>query len=649
MTTEPDNNTAKSPAPKRDGGGAPPWAWVPTLYIAEGLPYVLVMVVSTIMYTRLGASLSQIGFWTSLLGFAWVLKPLWGPLVDLYWTKRRWTVLMQILMGILLGIVAFTLQGPLWWSGSLLALAIVALLSATHDIAADGFYMDALNERQQAFYVGIRSTFYRISMIFGQGVLLIIAGMIEERTGPNPVQLIVQGSEATADQVAPAPTVSDDDFVRFEPAFATLAPGETTTVTVALSQPPEGDQTVTLRREASSFWAQLFPIGLEQQISLSKDTEVITFNADNWNVPQPVVFSADENLKGTVRAPFVAASGNLPLTWGICFGGIGALLLGIGVFHLVTLPRPAADFNVAPTTPFHIAAMVMALVVAIPIGLYWLAFSGISYVLRWLAQLRWGQELPFADALLSFVTIAIIVAIVTALLRVRTVRSEVGGMFSSAARISNVPFDEVFRSFFAKPGIVPMLTFLLVYRLGEAMLVKMSGPFLVMPVSEGGMGLSSQQYGFAYGMTGVITMTAGGILGGWVASRHGLKRWLLPMCIAINLPDLFYVYLAHFQPESFAIVVACVAGETFGYGFGFTAYMLYMLYIAGSGEHKTSHFALCTGFMALGMMLPGMISGDLAEALGWTWFFILVCIATIPGFIMLAFIPLEDEFGRRQS
>src|SRR5690606_33208784 len=162
-----------------------------------------------------------------------------------------------------------------------------------------------------------------------------------------------------------------------------------------------------------------------------------------------------------------------------------------------------------------------------------------------------------------------------------------------------------------------------------------SGPFLIMPVAEGGMGLSSAQYGLAYGTVGIIAMTIGGILGGWAASRGGLKRWLLPMCLAINLPDLFYVYLAYVQPAEYWKVLGAVAGESFGYGFGFTAYMLYMLYIAGTGEHKTSHFALCTGFMALGMMLPGMISGDLAEMLGWPMFFVAVCIATIPGFIML--------------
>lgn len=648
MTSEPNNNTA-SPEPKPSSGGKSrsPWGWVPTLYVAEGLPYVLVMTVSTIMYTRLGASLSDIGFWTSLLGFAWVIKPLWGPLVELYWTKRRWTVLMQILMGILLAVTAFTLQGSWWWAGSLMALAAVALFSATHDIAADGFYMDALSERQQAFFVGIRSTFYRLAMIFGQGILLIIAGVIEQRTGPTPAQLLIQASSEPAQQVAPAPAITDDAFVRFEPASLAITPGETTSVTVALAQPPEDERKVTIGRQSSSFLTQFFKYGAEYDVELDKKHEVLTFDQTNWNVPQAIEFKADANMKGTVMVPFRAASGNLPLTWGLCFGGVGIMLLGFGIFHLFALPRPAADVNTKPETPFALAALVIAFVVAVPVLGYWAAFTGIRWLLDFASHRVWGETLPFADGLLTFATIGIIVIAATLLLRNRAVRTQVGGAISGAAAVTHVPFDEVFRSFFAKPGITRMLIFLLVYRFGEALLIKMSGPFLIMPMSEGGMGLSSAQYGMAYGTAGIIAMTFGGILGGLVASRHGLKRWLLPMCLAINVPDLFYVYLAYYQPTNFGIVIAAVAGESFGYGFGFTAYMLYMLYIAGSGEHKTSHFALCTGFMALGMMLPGMVSGDLAEALGWPNFFWAVCIATIPGFIMLPLIPLDKEFGRR--
>lgn len=638
-----------------------PWAWVPTLYMAEGLPYVLVMVVSTIMYTRLGASLSQIGFWTSLLGFAWVIKPLWGPLVELYWTKRRWSVLMQILMGLLLGITGLTLlTDNLWWAGSLFALAIVALFSATHDIAADGFYMDALNEKQQAFFVGIRSTFYRISMIFGQGVLLIIAGIIEQRTGPQPSEFMISAAPLGMAAQANTPSAESQGFVHFEPATAALGAGETTSITVTLAEQPTEERTVTLRRVSSSFFSELFPFGPEQQVNLAdKKHEVLKFDQENWNVPQEIAFKADGNLKEAIDVPFKAASGNLPLTWALCFGGVGVILLGFGGYHMLALPRPAADgAHAKPGTSFSKALGVMALVVAVPVAVYAGMYYTINIAVTQVAHGIYGEELPFSKTLLTFLTIGIIVIVACVLWQIQELRLAVANGFRSAARTSHVPFDEVFISFFSKPYITRMVAFLLLYRLGEALLVKMSGPFLIKPMAEGGMGLTTSQYGLAYGTVGIIAMTIGGILGGIVASRYGLKRWLIPMCIAINIPDLFYVYLAYAQPTNFLVVAGAVATETFGYGFGFTAYMLYMLYIAGTGEHKTSHFALCTGFMALGMMLPGMISGDIAESLttsalgpqmGWTWFFVIVCLATIPGFIMLAIIPLDREFGRRST
>lgn len=637
-----DTNTLNKKTAK-DGGN--PWAWVPTLYVAEGLPYVLVMTVSTIMYTRLGASLSAIGLWTSLLGFAWVIKPLWGPLVDQYWTKRRWSVLMQILMGVLLGVVAVTLQGPFWWSGSLLALAMIALFSATHDIAADGFYMDALSEKRQSFFVGIRSTFYRLAMIFGQGVLLIIVGAMEQRTGPDPVELVINAQPPGVTAPAPAPVADSSGFVIFDPPVQDLDAGSTVTVNVRLAEQPETTRTVALTRESSSFWSTLFPFGAEQQVSLAdRKYEALQFGADNWDQPQEVVFSADGNMRESIAVKFKATSGNIPLSWGLCFGGVGLLLASLGVFHLFALPKPRLDgANQTPTTPFSHALMAMVGVVAVPVAIYaasyYVIFAGLSLVL------------PFSAPLIKMLTILTTLLLFWLLLLERDLREKTANSFSRAATYSGVPFDKVFSSFFAKPGIKPMLAFLLLYRLGEALLVKMSGPFLVMPASEGGIGLTSAQYGLAYGTFGIVTLTLGGILGGLVASRQGLRKWLWPMCLAINLPDALYVYLAVVQPEEFWKVLVCVAGETFGYGFGFTAYMLYMLYIASTGEpeHKTSHFALCTGFMALGMMLPGMISGDLAEWLGWPMFFIVVCIATIPGFAILSFIPLDKDFGRRSD
>lgn len=645
------NTTPESPSRRQ----ITPWAWVPSLYMAEGLPYVLVNTVSVIMYTRFGADLKSIALWTSILGFAWTVKPLWGPLVDLYWTKRRWTVLMQVLLGLMLGVVAFTLQTDWWWSGSLLILAIVALFSATHDIAADGYYMDALDEKQQTLYVGIRSTFYRIAMIFGQGILLIIAGMVEQQTGPPPSTLVI--SAAPAAQVAAAPAVKPEEgFLHFEPAVVNLEAGTTASVAITLNKQPETTRTVTLRRVEGSFMKEMFPYGPERQVEISdKKNEVLKFNAENWNVPQQVEFKANANMKQPVTAQFKASSGNVAKTWAACFGGIGGLLFLFGLYHLAVLPKPARDGVTEPTgTPFIVALGVMILVVALPVALFYLLFKAVE---SGLLQAAAGAGIN--ATLASFAATLVTVGLIWGALSIPAVGRGAKDLFHSAAEASGVPFDDVFASFFAKPGIGRMIAFLLLYRLGEALLVRMSGAFLVKPLREGGLGLSTAEYGFAYGTVGTIALTIGGILGGIVASRHGLKRWMLLMCFAINVPDALYVYLAYAQPPEFWKVLLCVSGESFGYGFGFTAYMIYMLYIADTGEHKTSHFALCTGFMALGMMVPGMLSGSIADALtkhfadapniGWMWFFIIVCIATIPGFLMLPIIPLDREFGRRHK
>ena len=191
-----------------------------------------------------------------------------------------------------------------------------------------------------------------------------------------------------------------------------------------------------------------------------------------------------------------------------------------------------------------------------------------------------------------------------------------------------------------------ILAFLLLYRFAEAQLVKMASPFLLDSQEVGGLGLTTGQVGFVYGTVGIIMLSIGGLLGGFAASRHGLKYWLWWMAIAINLPDLVYVYLSYVLPDSFFIVSLCVAIEQFGYGFGFTAYMLYMIY-ASEGKYKTAHFALSTGLMALGMMIPGMFSGWLQDVIGYKHFFIWVLIATIPAFFILIFLPLDRGFGKK--
>jgi PAT family beta-lactamase induction signal transducer AmpG len=416
----------------------PPWAWIPSLYFAEGLPYVLVMTVSVIMYKRLDISNTDIALYTSWLYLPWVIKPFWSPLVDILRTKRFWIISMQLLIGGALAGVAFTLPFGNFFQYSLAFFWLMAFSSATHDIAADGFYMLGLSQGNQAFFVGIRNTFYRLAMLAGQGPLVILAGYLEN----------------------------------------------------------SGD--------------------------------------------------------------------SVPAAWSMAFFIFAGLFLAFFLYHLLALPHPKSDIK------------------------------------------REKNDLT-------------------------TVMKN---------------FGETISSFFTKKGIGLAILFLLVFRLGEAQLAKLASPFLLDSLREGGLALSTSDIGFVYGTAGIIALTVGGIIGGIVVSRHGLKKWLWPMVFAMNLPNMVYIFLAIVQTQNLAVVSSAVVVEQFGYGFGFTAYMLYMIQLA-DGNHKTAHYALCTGFMALGMMLPGMISGWIEDQVGYLYFFIWVMICTLPGFIIAPFLNIDPQFGKK--
>lgn len=417
-----------------------PWAWVSTLYLAQGIPYVVVMTVSVIMYKRLGISNTDIALYTSWLYLPWVLKPLWSPVVELFRTKRFWIVAMQLIIGASLAAVALTIPGPAFFQYTLAVFWLMAFSSATHDIAADGFYMLGLEQHQQAAFVGVRSTFYRIAMITGQGILVVVAGQLETHFG-----------------------------------------------------------------------------------------------------------------------------GDIHLAWSVTFGILAALFLLFFVYHRFILPYPVSD---GPAV-------------------------------------REPGRSPLAE------------------------------------------FFAVFVRFFRKPGILATIAFLLFYRFAEAQLVKLVSPFLLDPRSAGGLGLSTSEVGIVYGTVGIIALTIGGLAGGYVVSRHGLKFWLWPMVFIIHTPDLAFVYLSQVQPESFIVINVAVALEQFGYGFGFTAYMMYMILVS-EGEHKTAHYAICTGIMALGMMVPGMFSGAVQEWLGYQGFFLWVILSTIPGFLVPALVKVPEGFGKKQ-
>ena len=421
---------------------ARPWRWIPTLYFGQGLPYVVVMTLAVVMYKNLGLSNTDIALYTSWLYLPWVVKPLWAPVVDLLGRKRGWIVGLQFFIGVAFALVALTLPASNNVQLTLAVFWLMAFASATHDIAADGFYMLALPQRTQAAFVGVRSTFYRMAMIGGQGGLVYLAGWLQERTG-----------------------------------------------------------------SVVSAWQMVF--------------------------------------------------------WAL------AAVFAVGAsFHFWALPKPARDLPVPRSANF------------------------------------------WAD------------------------------------------FLKVFAAFFAKPDIVRILAFLLLYRFAEAQLLKLVTPFMLDPVVAGGLGLKTQDVGIAYGTAGIAALTVGGLLGGFMISRFGLKRMLWPLVLCMHLPNTVYVALAVWQPSSLWLVSAAIATEQFGYGFGFTAYMVFMLMVAGGADgnalNKTAHYALCTGFMALGMMLPGMWSGWLQDQMGYVNFFIWACVATLPSFLAAAWIRIDPEFGRKE-
>jgi MFS transporter, PAT family, beta-lactamase induction signal transducer AmpG len=419
-----------------------PWAWIPTLYFAEGLPYVIVTALSIVMYMQMGLTDAEVGLYTGWLALPWVIKPFWSPFIDLLKTKRWWVLAMQVLMGSSLAGIAFTLPTSLWFQGTMFFLFVMAFASATHDISADGFYMIELDEHNQAKYVGLRNTFYRLAVIFVNGALVSLAGVLEH-----------------------------------------------------------------------------------------------TFNVS-------VVY-----------------------TWTLIFYGLAALLIGIWLYHCKMMPHAEGDVE---------------------------------------SEKSVGEvAVELKHMLLSF-----------------------------------------FQKFSCKETVIVMV-FLLFYRFPEALLNTMTKTFLMRPNADGGLGLSPEEYGLAQGTVGLIGLLLGGIIGGILVSRDGMKRWLWPMVCAITLPDAVYIFLAYTLNANLWVVSSCLFVEQFGYGLGFTVLTLYMLFYS-QGKFRTSHYSICTGISFLGLMVPGMVSGYIKDLVGYQMFFIIVMVSCLITFLVTAFLKIDPDFGKKK-
>lgn len=631
-----------------------PWAWIPTLYFAQGLPYVAVNVITVIMYKRLGISNTDIALYTGWLYLPWVIKPFWSPFIDIIKTKRWWTVLMQWFIGIGLAAVAFAIPTPFFFQLTLAIFWFVGFSSATHDIASDGYYMIALKEHEQAAYVGIRSTFYRVATIVGQGILVIIAGMIESSTGLEPANL----------------TVEVDPKIEFA--------SEQNSIPEAIVLTAEQAKT-----EQFVYSAQNLKVGVkapekvsvnDKEIEFSEYSKLMIDSIKHLNELNGFV-AVEEKLENQNSKKAVVADGHnafeswIKNTFGEERKEVKSVANNFVVVGVRLTQKPAAGEDKVLVVTYNngdqsIKLEQQKLSTRFVFNeqnwdktayLYFEIDNKIASVTKASFQGTSGNislawTLVFVVLSIFFLCAALYHSWI--LPKPANDHSVNGGEKATAKEII-YGFIDTFKTFFQKKQVLIAMAFMLLYRLPEAQLVKIINPFFLDPVDKGGLGLTTGQVGIVYGTIGIIGLTIGGIIGGIVASKGGLKKWLWPMALSISLNSVVYILLSAIQPDpnSLGGMTAICTGmfiDQFGYGFGFTAFMLYMMYFA-DGPYKTSHYAICTAFMALGMMLPGMWSGWLQELIGYNHFFcwtLLCCLAT---WAVTAVIKVDPSYGKKKS
>jgi len=608
-----------------------PWAWIPTLYFAEGIPYVVAMTVAVIMFKRFGISNTDIALYTSWLYLPWVIKPLWSPVVDLFKTKRWWIIVMQLLIGAGLGGVALAIPMPGYFKITLIFLWLLAFSSATHDISADGFYMLGLNEHQQAYFVGIRSTFYRIAMITGQGLLIILAGYFETTTGLPPIEVNVKANPGYA-TILTIPEFAKDASAQTGNAYFSTFPAEVdlSTQNIAVRQLDSIRKIVVSHNLSHGFVGN----GRQQATAnvsggTSWWTTFISSPLKNFlqkHFQKSQVSKSTEQFAGNIAVVAIKLNGKPEAGKEMILNfkfksGDNSLKLLEGerlAFNLENWEQPAyllfqADPKLTTSTDAQ--------------------FKGTSGNIH----LAWS---------ITFIILAVLFVIFSFYHRFILPYPPSDQRVIKGGENLFGAFFKAFTSFFKRKEIWVILSFLMFYRLGEAQLIKMASPFMLDSRQLGGLGLTTGEVGLIYGTFGILALTAGGILGGLAASRKGFRYWLWWMVLAINLPHVAYVYMAYAQPANYFVISLCAAIEQFSYGFGFTAYMLYMIYIS-EGVNKTAHFAIATGFMALGMMLPGMFSGWLQDIVGYKNFFVWVMLCMIPGMIPVFFLNVKPDFGKK--
>ena len=640
-TTAPANaKPAETKATSRN-----PWLWVPSLYFSEGIPYVIVMTMSVVMYKRLGISNTDIALYTSWLYLPWVIKPLWSPFVDITRTKRFWVVAMQFLVSFGLALVAFSVRGSAFFKWSLFLFWIMAFASSTHDIAADGFYMLGLSKHEQVWWVGLRSTFYRTAMIVGSGLLVVLAGVLESKNGLPPVEIPVQAK-------VNAPLVS-----KWDPAEFKLAAQEGELRVVAQPAVLEIAPTGRSAEEAKAVisqakaWNRQHGFVAEDNPAPKKSDP----NSTSWwsaYVSGPFGGFLQSHFPKTLstQAAPVAAAGNLGVIYlslsreppagrdiAVNFGRKphGIEYIGLGKSDKGFRLQEGERF-VFNSTNWNQSAMAV-----IQLDPKLKGDTGVAFLTS-------SGNIPVAWSITLFFVAGLFLAFSCWHSVMLPRPASDGPVLTHKSLVKE--FFATLGSFFQKPGVGLGMAFILLYRFDEAQLVKVISPFLIDSRAAGGLGLTTSQVGVAYGTFGILALTCGGLLGGFAAAKYGLKRMLPIMVCSMYLPKLAFVFLSWTQPSNFLISCGAVATEQFGYGFGFTAFMLYMLLFA-DGPHKTAHFAICTGFMALGMMIPGMWSGWVADLVGYRHFFVWVICSALPGLTIALLVnrKVDPEFGKKTN
>ncbi|PIE86050.1 MAG: MFS transporter [Bacteroidia bacterium] len=614
---------------RKDRNAKNPWLWIPSLYFAEGLPYMVVMIVSVVMYKRLGVSNTDIALYTSWLYLPWVIKPLWSPIVDLLKTKRYWILLMQFTIGLCFALIGLHIPAPDFFKWTLLFFWLLAFNSATHDIAIDGFYMIALPEKDQAFFIGIRSTFYRLAMIAGQGFLVILAGYFEIESGLPDAKFRINAKNDIQ--------INTD----FNPQKRQLK----TKNTLELICEPIHENISTQNISEARLAKLIEAIGKENTQNGHFPKEKTT-TTNKTNKKKRNTFS--DKLSRWLKKHFNKQKKTNKKTTG-----------NVAIVSLHLSSKPKNNEKIHADIRFHSGDKSIKI----------LKYKGQNFYDKFeFNEKNWNKpaftliqldprltknasavfrvytgDIPFAWSL-SFYILSIMFGIFFIYHMFIIPKPEKIGKTKAKAMFRE--FFATFLAFFKKKNIFVAILFFLTYRLAEAQLAKIAIPFLIDTQNAGGLGLTTGEIGWYYGTIGIICLMLGGIFGGILVSRKGLKFCLWWMFLAMNLPNATYVYLSFFMPVSRLLIGAAIAVEQFGYGFGFTAYMLYMIYIS-KGEYKTSHFAITTGFMALGMMIPGMWSGWLQEAVSYQSFFIWVLICMIPIALPVGLLKIDSEFGKK--